>query len=364
MIKIGLLGANGQVGTEVAFHLSLKHDIDILCLIRSEYSAALFKLLAIPYKVVDYSDKKTLSQLLSSFDVVLDFSYTSGEVSDILKWIKKHVESVISGMRAHSKYFYMSSIMAYGVPNPADHLRNYLFPRTVYAYSKRCAESTARKMGNKYQVDIYNFRLGQVHGPLQMVTQLFISKLRTGKLYVNGAPQSLTNTVFTHSISEAISKCIQGNVIPRTYTIVSFPQWTSEELFHFYENRYGFNAEIKYVGAARTGQFYLVSRFDALKKMRSLRDLVETYFLINCPSVAFRIKGCFRRKAAQGEISMMHPEDEIYPMLLGPVPEVPAPTVPNIKSAIPETQKSMDHFETTLFKVIDKAKKKASVTST
>lgn len=358
MIKIGLLGANGQVGAEVAFYLSLHEDVNLSCLIRSEYSAAAFKLLSIPYSVVDYDDTKKLSDRLSDFDVLLDFSSETGEISEILRWLKRHVPLIVGCMHPGGKYIYMSSIMAYGMPNPIVALKNHLFPRTFYAHSKRYAEMLARKAGNKRQVDIFNFRLGQVHGSLQTITQLFVSKLSSGTFRVNGTPQSLTNAIFTHSISEAVSQSIQGKVIPGTYTLVSYPQWTSEELFRFYENWHGFKAKIKYTGTVQVGPFYSADFFDTLKKMRSFRDIMETYFLINFPSVMFGIKGRFRKKAAQSEISSIQAEDDVYPMLLGPVPWNPAPVIPNIRSSIPEAQKSIEYFEKTLFEVIDKAKKR------
>ncbi len=348
MIKIGILGANGQVGTEVAFYLSLHEDVDVLCLIRSEYSAALLKILSIPYLVADYADTKKMSRLLSSFDVVLDFSYQTGQVSDILGWLKKHVRQIVGCMRPRSQYIYMSSIMAYGMPNPPVYLKNYSLPRTVYAHTKRCAETLARKMGKKHRVDVFNFRLGQVHGSLQGVTQLFLSELSQELFRVNGTPQSLTNAVFTYSISESILRCIQGQIVPGTYTVVSSPQWTSEALFNFYQNKYGLRARIEYVDAfsgSRTGLAIGGWVFD---KIRTFRDLAETYLLIKSPTLSFKIKGIYRVKMASAEISRMRSEREVYPMLLGPVPDRPAPVVANVDSSADKVAESMRKFEDSL----------------
>ena len=357
MIKIGLLGANGQVGTEVAFYLSRHENVVLSCLIRSEYSAALFKLLSIPYLVVDYADTKRLSCHLLSFDAVLDFSYQAGEISETLKWLKKLMQLVVSHMRPGSKYVYMSSVMAYGMSNPAVHLKNHLFPRTAYAYIKRRAETLASQTGKRHKVNVFNFRLGQIHGSLQVVTQLFLSKLSLGTFRVNGTPQSLTNTVFTYSISDAIMRCIQGEVTPGTHTLVSSPQWTSEDLFSFYRKKYRLRAEVQYMDVLPDHRVRSTIGNRVFEKMRTFRDLAETYLLINNPSISFKIKGMYRIKTARNEISMMQSEKEVYPMLLGPVPDRPAPVVTNVESSADKIAASIQRFEDGLNDTIHKAKK-------
>ncbi len=248
MIKVALIGANGKVGAEVAIYLSMRSDVDLLCLIRSEYGAALLQLASIKYKVVDYADGNALEQLLGDRDVVVDFTYPTGQSTDFWEILKRHITSVMQTIKPGSTYIYMSSIMAFGMPPGYHYVRNFLLSGTSYSYIKRKSERFVRKLGKELNLKVFTLRLSQIHGSLQPVTQQFINDLSSSALCVNGKPESLTNTAFTFSVSEAIIKCAKGNLTSGLYTVVSSPQWTLEELLQYYKDKHGGRAQVYYVG--------------------------------------------------------------------------------------------------------------------
>ena len=350
MTKIAILGGNSQVGAEVSFFLSLKKNIELVNLIRSEYSAPFLKLLSLPYRVVDYFDRNSMEAVLSDCELVLDFTSPTGQITDLLQSIENNMLSILNCMKAGGKYIYMSSVMAFGMPSQSERIKNHVLPRTAYASLKRCAEKYARAIGRKRDIQVFIFRLGQVHGVLQLVTQKFISQLEEGRLCVNGNPKSYTNTVFASSVSEAVLKCVGDGLKPGTYTIVSAPQWTLEELFHFYRVRYGVKGLIEYgyksentVSLRSTVIEYLWSR------MISWRDLLETYLLLRIPLVASKVKGLFRIKVAAHEIARMKSKgsksSKVDLMLLG---VTPAPTITAIRSSLQEIVSSEQALEAAL----------------
>ena len=71
MIRIGIIGASGQVGSSVAFFLQSEWKAEVTCFIRSNYSRIFFDLLQIPVEHIDLSNKEELREKLSKCDMIL-----------------------------------------------------------------------------------------------------------------------------------------------------------------------------------------------------------------------------------------------------------------------------------------------------
>jgi hypothetical protein len=334
--KVAILGGNGQVGTETAIYLSTLVGVAVVCLIRSEYSAALLRLVGVDYRVVDYSDISMLQQALSDCDVVADFRYPSGELVDILKESKKNIAAAIGSMKTGSRYVFMSSIMAFGMPDGASKVREHSVPRTSYSYIKRESERFALKMGKRAGMPVFLFRLGQVHGVLQGVSQEYVVAFSTGRVRVNGAPGDPSITVFACSVGEALLRCTK-DLVPGLYTVVCSPQWTLAELHSYYQIRYKVKASVEYApvqpkSSIRCG---LMSLVGALRSgLMSQRGLLETYILLPFPVLFREFKGRYRVARARIEAtgSPLNRATIIH-SLLG---RVPGETVKGIPASLDE----------------------------
>jgi putative NADH-flavin reductase len=320
MIRIAILGSNGQVGAEVAAYLSVKQDVDVLCLVRSVYSAALFRVLAIPYAVFDPSDVGTLSELLCDRDIVADCTYPGTELPDIAQTIRRNMKVVFQSMRPGSTYIYMSSIMAFGMANGARFVKRHAWCRTSYAYIKRSAEHYAQVAGGNHNVRVFNLRLGQVHGLLQGVTQEFRTLLKQPSLVVEGNVSDLATSVFAYPVSQAILHCGLGIVQPGLHTVVSSPQWTLGELFDYYLTRYPACARIRF-SEPDASSFLQPAKTFVGKALVSKRDLLEAYLLLRAPSLFAAAKGLYRKRAAASEIGLLgQTGNRVVSPLLGLVP--------------------------------------------
>src|SRR6185437_438139 len=166
MTTIGILGASSQVGSSVALYLKKFPGVRVICFIRSDYSKIFFELFGIEYRKLE----DTVSPAdFEPLDVILDFRYPAVQMHQILNRSREDIRKTLAAMRPGTTYFYMSSIMAYGMPDEKKWIAHYRFPRSSYAYIKRALEKFTVREGRKKGIRIYNYRLGQVHGFLQSV---------------------------------------------------------------------------------------------------------------------------------------------------------------------------------------------------
>jgi nucleoside-diphosphate-sugar epimerase len=300
MIRIGILGASSQTGSSVALFLKKFPDIEVTCLIRSSYSNVFFDLTGIAYRQIDMGNAAGLRQTIGEMDVILDFGYPAGQLHEIISRSKENISSIFGAMKKGSLYFYMSSIMAYGMPETEKWVRSYRFPRTSYAYIKRSIEKFTFSLGKKHGIRVFNFRLGQVHGFLQSVNGSFRKKLSDSDIaLVDGNSDDPVNIIFIYPLCEGIVECIKGKHTPGLYTLVANPQWTLKELYDYYLDYYGLPAHIEYLprDAKKKKPGFLQRVISVAKPYRSL---LETYVLMRFPALAIRLKGGFRRS----ELSM------------------------------------------------------------
>lgn len=345
-LRIAILGASSQVGCSVAFYIRHFTPHEPICFIRSQYSAVFFEMANIKMVCIDTNDKQVLKNELKEVDVVLDFTLPAAEGFEMLKIIKQNIDKIISATPTHAVFIYMSSIMAYGMPSGNKRLRSYIFPRALYGFIKRRAERNVKFSGIKYNVPVYNFRLGQVHGFMQSVSESFTDKLSSVKVaYLNGEKTDLTNTIFISSLTEAIIACGFKQIKPSTYTLISFPQWTLYELYNFYLNRFSLQTNIIYQPKLIDKKNLIKKLF--FKKIKQYRAFIETYILTKLSGTSIFLKGKYRVVEISAEIN----EDEISYIdhnLIG------TPTLPVIKnlncsySEIFEKEQAMEKLYTIL----------------
>jgi len=302
MITIGILGASSQVGASVAFFLQGFPEVKVKCFIRSSYSSVFFDMLGMEYAYIDTNNEQQLREQLGQLDVVLDFAYPAGQLDEILSRSKTNILQTLSVMKKGGAYFYMSSIMAYGMPDGQKWIEHYGLPRTSYSYIKRSIEKFTTRQGKKLGINVYNFRLGQVHGFLQSVNSSFRKKLtETNIALVDGNPDDKVNVIFIHPLCEAIVRCSKGVHPPGLYTLVSSPQWTLQQLYEYYLDYYKLSGRLLFrpsdIKKRRKSLFRV-----AIELARPYRALLETYLLMRIPSLFTSIKGSFRMSELQQQV--------------------------------------------------------------
>jgi len=353
MIKIAIIGGNSQVAAEVSLYLFHNKDIELVCFTRSEYSSVLFKLTSIKHDTIDFDDAAGVVRKLNQFDVVVDFSYPSVQTGNILQHIQKNIYAIIRGMRPGSAFIYMSSIMAFGMPENSYRIKDYRFPRSTYSFIKRKTERFVKSTCAKHEIKAFNLRLGQVHGVLQGISQNITESLAGDEIFVNGSREDLTNTVFASSVGDAIVKCGMGSIPENTYALVSTEQWSLGELYQYYMEKCDLHPEIIYGADVNTGQKVHLSLGAYVKsKMAKYRGVLESYILFNLQFLAPYIKGYWRKKSVAIDLqqSQVNDDKKISFHLLG---ETPGKIVPDINSQPAEILASENKIRTLLHSAVE-----------
>ena len=236
-MKIALIGGSSQVGFSLALYLRTYHsEISIISFVRSKYSYRFMNNIGFECEIINFEEDS--GDLFKGFDLVLDFTYPSGQIFEIKSKINNNISFVINNMDKGALYIYMSSIMAFGTATDEIDIKNKIVPRSSYAYLKRLAEKRVSDMSKKHGVIGVSFRLGQVHGFLQSVTNQMLNDIAVhDKIRVRGNNNDLTNTVFIDTICKSIFevfKLSKYDKVKEVYTVVSTPQWSLDDLYYYY----------------------------------------------------------------------------------------------------------------------------------
>lgn len=233
MTKIGIIGASGQVGTEVCLFLKTYPNIHPVGIVRAPISGSLLRRLGIEVRWGTLGSPQQCSELLGDCDLVADFSVASGAAHEIKMHYLNNISKALQFSRSGARYLFISSINAFGMNSKFNRAKYYWIPRSVYAHTKRYGERLATRLGRKYDKKSFVFRLGHVHGLLQRVSEETAELVR--KNYQRFEyPDTPSYTIFCHSIAEAMVHLTDGRESPGTYTLISEPPWSWKEVLEYY----------------------------------------------------------------------------------------------------------------------------------
>jgi len=249
---IGVIGASGQVGTEVCLFLKTYPDVCPVAIVRTGISGAVLRRLDVEVRIGTLGDPYQCRDLLGDCDLVVDFSVKSGEVADIKAHYRGNISRALECTRPEARYVFISTINAFGMGARFNRAKQYFVPHSVYAYTKRYGERLTMRLGKRLGKETYVFRLGHVHGLLQRVSeetrQLVRSPYRRFEY-----PDTPSYTIFCHTIAEGLVHVAQGGERPGVYTLISEPPWSWREVLQYYAGPdSGIEVELRH-SAARAG---------------------------------------------------------------------------------------------------------------
>lgn len=302
MLTIGIIGASGQVGTEVCLFLTTYPDVHPVAIVRSEISGAILRRLGVEVRLCNLDDEAQCRKVFADLDLLVDFSVTPGEVSDITAHYDRNITRALESTRGGARYVFASSINAFGMSARFNRAKNYFLPHTLYAYTKRYGERLTVRTGKRLGKETYIFRLGHVHGLLQRVSEETRHLVR-GHWQRFEYPDTLSYTIFCHTIAEGLISAAKGGERPGIYTLISDPAWTWREVLNYYVapgNR--IQVDLQPAGK-RTGAFARAAaalRSRAMQAANDYRETIRTNVLRRFPSAERRAAArLYTRRAAQ-----------------------------------------------------------------
>lgn len=303
MTTIGVLGASGQVGTEVCLFLKTYSDVQPVAIVRTPVSGALLKRLGVETRVGTLRDPNAARELLQDCDVIADFSRSAGSTSEIDAHYRENIARALECSPQHAKYVFVSTINAFGQGPGFSNAKRYLIAHSVYGATKRYAERLVTRCGRRYRKPTYVFRLGHVHGELQRVSEE-ARQLILGGYRRFAYPDTPSYTVFCHTIAEALINVANDRENPGTYTVISSPPWSWKEVLEYHADRPD-DIEVELYPVRQDGVLgRSVSRLRnlALSFLLTYRETMRANVLCYFPRAERRLAAAFYVRRARQQI--------------------------------------------------------------
>ena len=331
MKRIAIIGANGQVGTEVCLLLQHCFDVEVVAVCRNDFACVVLRRMGVSCRVGSISDPQDARRLVADCDLVVDFTLPTGNVNATTAIHRKIVSQSQRVMKRGAMYVYVSSQMAFGMNNDHRRLKSCWFSHTVYGAAKRAAERVVKRVSQTNDCPYFILRLGQVHGLLQPVTMSLKKAVQNVDTAVQ-VPCGPSYTIFCFSIAEALVNICHGNEDDgTTFTAVSTPSWSWRELFvHL-------GAESIEVVTSSQRRFLRLSQLaQPLKSSLGLfvlnrKERIQAYPLRLATKLEYRmrVRGWCQRAATQ--TSLLESKPQFY--LDGFVGELPGPRLQSLSDS-------------------------------
>jgi len=217
--KILLLGASGQIGKELSIHLQKNNFINLTCVVRNKVSAAFFKRNNINFLVAELGDS-LMKKIINESDLIFELSAPlTGSLYETKKFYKERIDIIANNIRPNCKFVFASSMNALGYSLNYPLLKNYFFPRTLYAANKRFAEKYIYKLSKKYKFKYYNIRLTEVHGSFQKSSENIKKLILLENTFV--IPKTPAYVTFISTINEMLINILNEKELPGTYYLLT-----------------------------------------------------------------------------------------------------------------------------------------------
>lgn len=325
MRTIAIVGANGQVGSEIALLLAQMPDVEVVPIVRSEYGGSYLRRAGLSVRVGSVAREEDAARLLEGVDVVADFSLPGGLPAAIRKGIDANVRSCFAHAPKHAAYVFMSSTMAFGMTGASPFYVDQTIARTPYAAQKRFGERLVRALGATSGRPAFVFRLGQVHGELQGVSREVAALVRSGRpIALPAAGDVPSDVVFCKTIALALRHVADGLDGPGLYTMVERPDWTLARSYGHYAKDAGVPLRLLDAGGPATQETSsLVDRATSVGRalVAENRNLLVAQVLPWIPGVEVRAKMRHLDARAREDARLARLAGSVSPRhFLGPVP--------------------------------------------
>lgn len=269
-LRVAVLGANGQVGTELCLYLKVMGFCDPIAITRSANSTALLSRAGIDCRSGDLANPQIAARLLNDCDLIFDLSLPNGKnLRETKRMLHARMTSVLSVARPSKGFILASTTSVYRFSASLPCFRVY---RSMKLFSERLSQS----LGAKHGIPVYIFRFGQVHGELQACSDSLRRGLSRNTWPIH-VPDQPSNTIFIFSIAEAIRAVLFERVPPNAYTMISQPAWSFADLVEWYAGKLGLRATVNVESIELTSPF--AQGFSAFRRWikQGLSGLVGHY---------------------------------------------------------------------------------------
>jgi nucleoside-diphosphate-sugar epimerase len=228
MIRLGLIGANGQVGGELCLMLASRKDLELVPICRNRSGSAFLRWQGIACRHGRVADPADAARLLGDCDIVINSSLATGAPAHIRRIEAQIIQSIFRYSKDSATIVHFSTQSVYGDPRP-DRMVRW---RNPYGRAKLATERQVRLRSRSTRKPAFILRLGHVCGSLQEISNTIRADIRARSVHLPAENRS-SNTVYTAAIIGAVDQIIAARARPGTYDLMNTPRWTWREVYEF-----------------------------------------------------------------------------------------------------------------------------------
>ena len=240
MTRIGVLGANGQVGVEVCLLLGGQPGVEVVPISRNKTGSAYLRSRGIRCRHGRVTDAEDAAKLLGDCDVVLNFARPVSRPNDMRSANKALVANMTAYSAPGARLVYFSSLSAHRGFRPMTEPPSV----TAYGWEKRSVERIVRREASRHGKDAWILRLGHVAGELQAISAELRRLARGGPVVVPWSGDYPSNVVYTVTIVDATLAIASGREPAGTYDLLCSPSWTWRAVLEHEAMRCGASLEL------------------------------------------------------------------------------------------------------------------------
>jgi nucleoside-diphosphate-sugar epimerase len=306
MLKLAVVGANGQVGAELCLLLAARKDIELIAVCRNRSGSAFLRWQGIACRHGRVADPADAARLLGDCDVVVNSSLAGGSPAQIRRSEDLIVENIVRHSKNPATVIHFSTQSVYGDPRP----NRWIRWRNPYGRAKLATERRLRRAARKAGKATFILRLGHVCGALQEISHGIRDGIAADTV-VLPVKDCSSNAVYTAAIVGAVDQIIRRAAKPGTYDLMNSPLWTWREIYEYEAttSRLPFAARIVESQPASVKSALLrhaVRIAGSLASAQPIRDLFAKLFAYVPDSMNARAMAWWYARRAQMEIASLN----------------------------------------------------------
>lgn len=238
-MRIVVVGANGQVASDVTRMLASLPRVEVRPVARTRGGSAFLRYQGIPVLHGDISDPEQAKCLLDGAGIVANFALASGNPAEALARNTAIIRQTFLSSPPDATVVFFSTLSVHGQYDEQGRRA-----QTFYGKMKLKNEALVTTLAKDHRRKAYIFRLGQVAGEFQGITDLMRRDISAGPVLMID-PERASNITFTEMITEALLVIANGKPgPPGLYDLVNLPQWSWRDVYSHEAQKLGKALEI------------------------------------------------------------------------------------------------------------------------
>ncbi len=228
MKRFVVVGANGQVASEVAILLHGHPGLEVVPISRTRNGSAFLRSRGIPVFHGSITDAATARRALAGADIVANFALASGLGRAAVDVNHAIIDSTIEHSEPAARVVFFSTLAVHGNFDAAG-VRSRSAYGDLKLRNERHFERSIARSGREGLI----LRLGHVCGDEQNISHMIRKEVEAGEVVLSD-PDRASNTTHVVAIAEALLAIAEGRASTSgRYDCVNEPSWTWREVYEY-----------------------------------------------------------------------------------------------------------------------------------